>query len=160
MNIDKYNVNVFEKFNKEWALVTAGDISNFNTMTISWGGFGTLWNKSVVTVYIRKSRYTHQFLNNNEFFTLSFYSDNYKKDLGILGSKSGRDTNKVSLTNLTPKQIDNTTTFNEASTTIVCKKLFSYDMDIKRIPSDIKDNFYKDNDIHTIFIGEVVSISE
>lgn len=160
MNIDKYNVNVFEKFNKEWALVTAGDISNFNTMTISWGGFGTLWNKSVVTVYVRKSRYTHQFLNNNEYFTLSFYSDNYKRDLGILGSKSGRDTNKVSLTNLTPKQIDNTTTFNEASTTIVCKKLFSCDMDIKRIPSDIKDNFYKDNDIHTIFIGEVVSISE
>lgn len=160
MNIEDYNVNVFKKFDKEWALVTAGDINNFNTMTISWGSLGTLWNKPVVTIYIRESRYTHEFLDKNNYFTVSFYSDEYKKDLVILGSKSGRDTDKIKLTNLTPKNLNNTITFNEASTTIVCKKLYVSNMDASAIPNDIKDNLYKDNDTHTMFIGEVIDILE
>ena len=158
MKIDDYNVDIFKKFNKDWALLTAGDKNKYNTMTISWGTLGILWNKEVVTVFVRKSRYTHEFIENNEYFTVSFYSDEYKKDLGILGSVSGRDKDKVSLTKLTPEFLDNTTTFREASETLVCKKIYMQDMDITSIPVDIKDKLYSDNDIHTIIIGEVVDI--
>lgn len=158
MKIDDYNVDIFKKFNKDWALLTAGDKNKYNTMTISWGTLGILWNKEVVTVFVRKSRYTHEFIENNEYFTVSFYSDEYKKDLGILGSVSGRDKDKVSLTKLTPEFLDNTTTFREASETLVCKKIYLQDMDITSIPVDIKDKLYSDNDIHTIIIGEVVDI--
>ena len=158
MKIDDYNVNIFKKFNKDWALLTVGDKNKYNTMTISWGTLGTLWQKEVVTVFVRKSRYTHELLENNKYFTVSFYSDEYKKALGILGSVSGRDKDKVSLTKLTPKFLDNITTFKEAKETLVCKKLYSQDMDINSIPSDIKDKLYSDSDIHTMYIGEIIDI--
>ena len=158
MKIDDYNVNIFKKFNNDWALLTVGDKNKYNTMAISWGTLGTLWHKEVVIVFVRKSRYTHEFIENNEYFTVSFYSDKYKKDLGILGSVSGRDKDKVSLTKLTPEFLDNTTTFKEASETLVCKKIYMQDMDINSIPSDIKETLYSDFDIHTIVVGEVVDI--
>ena len=157
MKIDDYKINL-SKFNQEWALLTAGDENKYNTMTISWGGFGTLWHKPVITVYVRKSRYTHKFLDNNEYFTVSFYDSEYKKDLGLLGSVSGRDKDKVSLTSLNPLFLNNTVTFKEANTTIVCRKIYNQDMDINSIPIDIKNKLYSDNDIHTIFVGEVIEI--
>ena len=157
MKIDDYKINL-SKFNQEWALLTAGDKNKYNTMTISWGGFGTLWHKPVITVYVRKSRYTHKFLDNNEYFTVSFYDSEYKKDLGLLGSVSGRDKDKVSLTSLNPLFLNNTVTFKEANTTIVCRKIYNQDMDINSIPIDIKNKLYSDNDIHTIFVGEVIEI--
>ena len=157
MKIDDYKINL-SKFNQEWALLTAGDENKYNTMTISWGGFGTLWHKPVITVYVRKSRYTHKFLDNNEYFTVSFYDSEYKKDLGLLGSVSGRNKDKVSLTSLNPLFLNNTVTFKEANTTIVCRKIYNQDMDINSIPIDIKNKLYSDNDIHTIFVGEVIEI--
>ena len=57
----KLTTDIFSEFDQVWALVTAGTPDNFNTMTISWGGMGTLWGKPVATVYIRTSRYTHEF---------------------------------------------------------------------------------------------------
>ena len=101
MKIDDYNVNIFKKFNNDWALLTVGDKNKYNTMAISWGTLGTLWHKEVVIVFVRKSRYTHEFIENNDYFTVSFYSDIYYKDFGILGSVSGRDKDEVSLTKLT-----------------------------------------------------------
>ncbi len=47
-----FNTDIFEQFDKKWALLTAGSENDFNTMTISWGSLGTLWNKSVATVYV------------------------------------------------------------------------------------------------------------
>ena len=158
MKIDDYNVNIFKKFNKDWALLTVGDKNKYNTMTISWGTFGTLWHKEVVIVFVRKSRYTHELIDNNEYFTVSFYSDEYKKDLGILGSISGRDKDKISMTKLNLEFLDNTTTFKEAKETLVCKKLYSQDMDINSIPRDVKDKLYSDSDIHTMYIGEIIDI--
>ena len=158
MKIDDYNVNIFKKFNKDWALLTAGDKNKYNTMTISWGTFGTLWHKEVVIVFVRKSRYTHELIDNNEYFTVSFYNDEYKKDLGILGSVSGRDKDKVSMTKLNLEFLDNATTFKEAKETLVCKKLYSQDMDINSIPRDVKDKLYSDSDIHTMYIGEIIDI--
>ena len=158
MKIDDYNVNIFKKFNNDWALLTVGDKNKYNTMAISWGTLVTLRNKELFIVFIRNSHYIHNFIENNEYVTVSFYSDKYKKDLGILGSVSGRDKDKVSLTKLTPEFLDNTTTFKEASETLVCKKIYMQDMDINSIPSDIKEKLYSDFDIHTIVVGEVVDI--
>ena len=80
-----YSLDIFTQFDKKWALVTAGNQDSFNTMTISWGGMGTIWNKPVATVYVRTSRYTHEFMDNNDYFTVSFFPEEYKQTLGILG---------------------------------------------------------------------------
>ena len=114
----KLTTDIFSEFDQVWALVTAGTPDNFNTMTISWGGMGTLWGKPVATVYIRTSRYTHEFVDANEYFTISFYPEEYKKVLGVLGSKSGREMDKMHSSGLTPKYLDKGITFEEAKYTL------------------------------------------
>lgn len=79
--IDMLDINPFTKLSKEWALVTAGDKEKSNTMTVSWGGTGVLWGKNVVFIFIRESRYTKDFIDNGEFFSLSFLSEKYRDEI-------------------------------------------------------------------------------
>ena len=88
--------NICDLLKNNWGLVTAGNSDKFNTMTVSWGSMGELWGKDSVTVYIRPQRYTEEFMNSNDHFTLSFYPLDKKQAIhGICGSKSGRDVDKV-----------------------------------------------------------------
>ena len=101
-----------------WALVTAGTMeTGWNTMTIGWGSAGVLWSRPIMTVYVHPWRYTHGFMLDNDYFTIQLFGDEYKRDLGILGSKAGRDGDKVALTSLTPRAIEHGVTFEEASDT-------------------------------------------
>ncbi len=148
----------FSVYNKEWALVTAGTMDDYNTMTISWGGLGTLWNKDVVTVYIKPVRHTHSYMDKNDYFTVSFYDAEYKKDLGTLGTLSGRDGDKVAKTNLIPVAVENGVTFKQAKVTLLCKKIYRQDMITDTMPRYAVDNYYTDEAPHTIFMGEVVAV--
>ena len=154
----EFNTNIFEQYDKKWALLTAGDKSNFNTMTISWGGLGTIWNKPVATVYVRTSRYTHEFMDNNEYFTVSFYPEEYKKTLGVLGSKSGRDMDKMNESGLNPKEVEHGMTFAEAEVTLVCRKLMCQPLEPSNMNQDIAEQFYGKEAQHDMYIGEVVGI--
>lgn len=158
MDLKNFNLAPLYKIDKEWALLTCGKKEKFNMMTISWGGLGTLWHKPIATIYVRPNRYTNEFIENNDYFTLSFYDEEYKKDLGFLGSKSGRDIDKISYTNLTPEFIDNGITFKEANLTIVCKKIYFQDLDKKNIPQTEIDRFYNNEPVHRMYIGEVIDI--
>ncbi len=152
-----FNTDIFETFDKKWALLTAGNKEKFNTMTISWGGLGTIWGKPVATVYVRTSRYTYEFMENNDYFTVSFYPEEYKKTLGVLGSKSGRDIDKMHTEGLTAVEAGESISFKEAEVTLVCKKLFKQELDPKNMPSEVADQFYKNDALHHMFIGEVVA---
>lgn len=153
-----FTTDIFEQFDKKWALLTAGTKDKFNTMTISWGGLGTLWGKPVITAYVRQSRYTHEFMDNNDYFTVSFYPEDYKKTLGVLGSKSGRDMDKIHDSGLVAKEYAGTVTFEEAELTLVCKKLFKQTLDVNSMPEDVRKQFYEGQSDHDMFIGEVVEI--
>ena len=89
-----FNTEIFTQFDKTWGLLCSGTMEHHNAMSISWGGMGTLWNKPVVTVYVNPLRYTYQFMETNEFFTVSFLPAELKKAHGVMGAKSGRDTDK------------------------------------------------------------------
>ena len=154
----EFTTEVFNQFEKKWALVTAGTEENFNTMTISWGGLGTIWNRPAATVYVRESRYTHEFMENNDYFTISFYPDKYKKILGILGSKSGRDMDKMTASGLTAMKAGESMSFQEAEVTIVCKKMYKQRLIADNIPEDALKTFYPAGDIHDMYIGEVVDV--
>lgn len=154
----EFNVNAFELFNSDWALLTAGENDRFNTMTISWGGLGTLWGRSVVTVYVKPIRYTHAFLEENEYFTVSFYDEKYRNALMLLGSRSGRDGDKVAAAGLTAMPIANSVTFKEAEVTLLCRKIYRQDMDVSAMPADVVKTFYETEAAHTVYIGEVVDI--
>lgn len=152
------NLDIFKAFAADWALLSAGSLEHFNTMTISWGGLGTLWNKSVATVYVRPCRHTYRYMEENEYFTVSFYPDAYKDDLKILGTLSGRDGDKVAKTVLCPVAAGDSVTFSQAHTTLLCRKIYAQDMDPKAIPADILERMYSGETPHKIFIGEVVEI--
>jgi len=151
-------LDIFNVFHTDWALLTAGKPENYNTMTISWGGLGTLWSKSVATVYVRPCRHTYQYMESNDYFTVSFFTDAYKSDLKLLGTRSGRDGDKVALTALTPVSAGESTTFAQAKRTLLCKKLYAQDLDASAIPDDILQVQYGTETPHRMYIGEVVSI--
>ena len=161
--IDDLKINVYSKIAKEWMLITAGDKDSYNTMTASWGEIGSLWGHGgglpVATVYIRDSRYTKKFVDENDYFSLSFFDEKYKKDLGYLGSVSGKDEDKVSKTALTPSFNNKATYFNEAKLVFICRKL--YKQEIKEecfIDKNIIDDCYPLRDFHTMYIGEIEEV--
>ena len=81
VDIDQFEVNPFDKIGKDWMLVTAGNEEKANTMTASWGGMGVMWGKNVVFVFIRDSRFTKEFIDREGRFSLSFPSEEYRKEM-------------------------------------------------------------------------------
>ena len=151
--------NPFQLLQNDWALLTAGDSAeNYNTMTVSWGGLGVLWNKNVVTVYVRPQRYTYEFMENSDHFTLSFFESEWKKALSFCGSKSGRDVDKAKECGFTPVMLDGGISFEESRLVFSCKKLYYSDI----IPSHLLDASleeanYPNKDYHRIYIGEIIN---
>ena len=148
--------NVFELIGKDWALVTAGDSESFNTMTISWGGMGIMWNKPVTFTFIRPQRHTFGFLENNGYFSLSFFDESYRKALSFCGSHSGRDVDKVKETGLTPAFTeDGVPYFEEARLVLVCKKLYGQFLGEESVVEEaVKGNY--NNDYHKMYVSEIV----
>ncbi len=105
----------------EWMLVTAQKEGVVNTMTASWGGVGVLWGKNVATIYIRPQRYTKEFIDAGEMFTLSFFGGGYKKEMGHIGSVSGRDEDKIKTVGFHVETVEGQPAFAESSLVLVCK---------------------------------------
>ena len=122
---EELTANPFKLIGKDWMLITAGDKEKFNTMTASWGGVGIMWGKPVATAYIRPQRYTFEFIENGDYYTQSFFDEEYRDALKFCGSKSGRDYDKVKETGLTPVVDDETGAvyFKEAKLVFICKKM-------------------------------------
>ena len=154
------NEDIWNLIGKQWMLITSGTKDIFNSMTASWGGVGWLWNKPVVFVFIRPERYTHQFVEKNEYFTLSFFSEEYRKALQLLGTISGRDCNKVEIAGVTPYIVsEQHVTFSESRMTLICRKLFKTPMTKDAFIEDsILSQWYNSNpggSLHDIYIAEI-----
>ena len=154
--IDK---NAIKLIAEDWALLTAGDADGWNTMTVSWGGIGELWGKDVAFVFVRPQRYTKEFMDSSDYFTLSFFDESYKSALRICGAKSGRDIDKAKETGLEPVFENGTAYLKQANLVLLCKKLYAQDMtpDCFIDKSIINDN-YKANDFHTSYVGEIIKV--
>lgn len=142
--------------NDDWALVTAGDENKWNTMTVSWGGLGELWGEDVAFIFIRPQRYTYEFIEKNKLFTLSFFDGQYKEELRLCGSKSGRDTDKAAQTGLTPVFLDGAVGFEQAQTILVCQKIAFQDIDPAGfLDKNIEEN-YPSKDYHRMYVGKIL----
>ena len=160
LDIKEFKSKPFTLFDEDWALVTAGTLDNHNSMTISWGGMGTLWSKDVVTVYIKPRRHTHEFMENNDYFVVSFFKEEYREALNKMGSLSGKNTNKDLEAKLTPVEYKCTTIYKEASAIFICKKIYHQDLDVNNMPKEAINTYYKVEKPHTMYIGEVIEILE
>ena len=157
ITLNELSFNPWDKIGKDWFLLTSGDESGYNTMTASWGFMGFMWRKSVFTTVVRPTRYTYKFMEKNDLFTVSFFDEKYRPALSFCGANSGRDVDKAEKTGLTPKFTDGTTTFEEASLVLVCKKIYAQDMDVNCLAEEIKP--INGNDpIHKQYIGEILKV--
>lgn len=156
---EAWTKNPFAAIGKDWFLLTAGtEADGYNFMTCSWGAAGVLWNKPSVTCYVRHSRHTFGFMEQQETFTLSFFGEEQRKALGFCGSHSGRDCDKAAETGLHPIALEGGVTFEEAKAVLICRKRFAADLSIDDMPQDIRESFYADSDIHRMYIGEILSV--
>lgn len=149
--------NVFSLLEDQWTLISAGDETKYNTMTASWGGLGVLFHKHVATIYVRPQRYTFAFLERYSEFTLSFFDPAYRPALQLLGSRSGRDTDKIKESGLTPVLAGKAAPyFEEAELVLVCRKLYAQDLTPESFLDPALHSFYEKNDYHRMYIGEIV----
>ncbi len=153
------DLNVFSAIGEKWMLITAGTAERCNTMTASWGGLGVIWGAPAATCYIRPQRYTKEFVDREEYFTLAFFPEEYRKQLSLCGSKSGRDVDKVKECGFTVKTAAcGAPYFEEAELVLVCRKRFAQEMDPNNMPQEIREKWYPQQDYHTLYIGEIVEV--
>lgn len=152
--------NVVKLISKDWALLSAGDEKSWNTMTVSWGMMGELWGRDVVSVFVRPQRFTKQFIDGSDYFSLCFFDDDYKDALKICGSKSGRDIDKAASTGLVPVFDKSSVYFEQAKLVIICRKIACSEMSDENFIDKSINNCYTAGDFHTVYIGEIVSVLE
>ncbi len=158
-DIKQVKENFVELISERWGLVTAGDGEKLNTMTVSWGSIGELWGKDCVTIYIRPQRYTEEFLNVKNYFTLSFYPNELKKSIhGVCGSKSGRDVDKVKECNLTPCFDEKAPYFTQADIVLVCRKMAKSKFEPDNFIDSAVEKNYPEKDYHYIYYAEIEKV--
>ena len=160
ITVENLKDNPFTLINKDWMLITAGNAQSHNTMTASWGGVGELWGKYVSTIYIRPQRYTLEFVEREEYYSLCFFGPEYRQALSLCGSKSGRDVDKDAATGLTPCFDQAAPYYEQARLVFLCRKLYRQDMEESAfLDKGLLEKWY-DNDLHRMFIGEIVKVLE
>lgn len=151
--------NTFTQIGKEYMLITAKKDESINTMTASWGGLGVMWNKNVAYIVVRPQRYTKEFVDFSDHFSLCFFNGEIKDKLAYLGTVSGRDEDKIAKAGLTSICEDNIPYFEEAKLVLFCKKLFATDIkEDNFIDKDIMNKNYPNKDFHTLYIGEITKV--
>ena len=159
VKIEELLLNPFTMISKDWMLITAGNETAHNTMTASWGALGEIWAQYASTVYIRPQRYTLEFLEREEYYSLCFFDESRRKALHFCGAHSGKDCDKDAETGLTPRFDEKAPYYEEAKLVFICRKLYHQDL--------AKDNFidktiypktYPQDDIHRMFIGAVTDV--
>lgn len=161
----KFNVQKeFEDNGFQWfrdaQLLAAGDKEESNAMTIGWGAVGTLWQRPALTVYVAEKRYTKEFMDKAEYFTVMSFDVEHSKVLTYMGTKSGRDGDKAQALGLhTAYTANGTPYYTEATMVIECKIMYAAPFDPNGFKSDIPQNMYRQfpAGIHSMYIGEVVN---
>jgi len=160
VNAEDFIISPFKLIGQDWMLISAEKDGKVNTMTASWGGLGVLWDKNVAYIFVRHSRYTKEFLDAADSFSLSFLDHKkYADTLSYLGSVSGRRTKKIVKAGLTVAHSVGTPYFDESSYVIFCKKLCRQPIEPSNfLVGEIDPNYYEDHDYHDMYIGQIMMI--
>ena len=160
--VKDFSINPFHAIGKEWMPITAAKADDtLNTMTAAWGGLGWLWERPVAFIFVRQTRYTKEFIDESGKVSLSFFGMGMRKELGYLGSTSGRDEDKIAKSGLTVAYNDDVPFFEEAQLAI-----FGHVIASELIPEEsfmdntIAQNHYADHNIHTMYVVQIDEILE
>lgn len=152
-------LNPYKMIDKDWFLVTAGGEQGWNTMTASWGFAGIMWGKKTFTTVIRPQRYTKEFIDKENTFSICFFDESERKALAFCGSNSGRDCDKAERTGLIPVFTDDTTAFAQAKLVLICEKAYVQPMKEECFTDKaLNDANYAAGDHHTQYIGVIKKV--
>ncbi len=150
------NDNPWKLIADDWMLVTAGTLDSFNTMTASWGAVGELWHRKIAICFIRPQRYTYEFAEKHDRFTLSFFEDEHRSVLNLCGTKSGRDIDKMAGIGLTPSSTESGGIyFEEARLVLECRKIYIHDLDPAMFLDPGIAREYPREDYHRMYLGQI-----
>ncbi len=156
-DVESLEENVFRRIGEEWMIISAGDDSGFNMMTASWGGLGVLWGRRVSFCFVRPSRYTYEFMERAEVFSLSYFAEEYRATLSYCGEHSGREVDKAAETGLTPiRDPLGAVYFSEAELVLVSRKIYFQDIVPNHFLDEAIAENYPDGDYHRMYIGEII----
>jgi len=159
ISIESLQLQPFRVLDQDWALLVAGS-KHPNPMTVSWGGFGTLWNHPVCTVFVRPTRHTFACLEESAAFTLNFLPDSMRDALDICGERSGRDCDKWKEAGIEPVASENIAVPRVAGAALSfeCRLLASVDLDPTRFLDPGIDKQYPGKDYHRVYWGKVLAV--
>ncbi|MFO7653564.1 MAG: flavin reductase [Candidatus Krumholzibacteriia bacterium] len=150
-------------FDKQWLLLTAGDLAagEFNSMTVSWGSLGVIWHRPFAMVVVRPNRHTYGFMERFDTFTLCAFPEAQRDALNLMGTRSGRDLDKVAATGLTPEAATAVPApvYREAELAIECRKIYLDDLDPARFLDPKIMDEYPGRDFHRMYFGEILAAS-
>ena len=164
ISVKDLQMNPMTLIGDEWMLITAGQQARgYNTMTASWGHLGAIWGhgKGMPTsvVYVRPQRYTKEFMDREEYYSLCFFPEEYRQKLAYLGRHSGRDEDKVATVGLTPVFDEKTTWFAEAKLVLICRKLYQAPLREEYfVDKSVVEDHYPNRDFHDMYVGEIVKV--
>ena len=163
ISVKDFRISAFDLWDSDWLLLTSGNFlkGKYNAMTVAWGGFGNMWNLPMALVVVRPTRFTYEFINDYPTFSLCGFPRKYRKALNLLGTKSGRDGDKIGEAGLTPvlsQKID-APTYLQANLSVECKKIYFQDFDPENFLDDRIEKHYQLKDYHRMIIGEILYIT-
>lgn len=163
IDVDKeWGENPFTWFKGYGLLLASGDKENNNAMTIGWGSLGNIWQEAglnAVTVYVAEGRYTYQFMEKYDYFTIMGFKKEDARILGYMGTHSGRDGDKAAHLGLHTLYTENGTPYyEEAEIVLECKVIYRAPM-LKEGMCDEVKKFYENFDagVHHEYIGNIVN---
>ncbi len=156
IDIHSLNESAVRLIGKDWMLITAGTLQDYNTMTAAWGGLGFLWKRPVAYIFVRPHRHTYLFTEKYDHFSLCFFGEKYREALQFCGTRSGRDTDKAAQTGLEPLDAGgNCVYFSQAELVLICRKIYYQDLDPQLFLDQSINKEYPGKDYHRMYIGEI-----
>ncbi len=155
----KHSDILFEQLPKGVFLTVKDHKGNVNTMTISWGHIGIVWNLPVFIVYVKTSRYTHELMSNATDFTVNVPKEGtLKQALKIAGEVSGNKTDKFEKGNITlgeSRQVK-TPIIKECQLQYECSIIYKQSQNPQEMMKDVVNKHYPDDHHHVVFYGKIV----
>ena len=160
--LERFLVKPYHLWAKHWMVLTAGDFASgqFNSMAVGWGSFGAMWDRPFAQIVVRPVRYTYEFTERHDTFTLCAFPEEYRKAVALLGSKSGRDGDKISEAGLAPIASTQVAApgFAEAELIIECRKIYIDDFDPTQFLDPQIEGFYPEKDYHRVYFGQILAV--
>ncbi len=161
-NINELSFNPFTIFSEKWMLLCAGDEKKANAMTVSWGHLGSIWGglgNATAIAYVRPQRYTREFMDSHDFYSLSVFTEGKREELAYMGAHSGRDGDKAAACGLEYGFYDGVPYIKGADMVFICRKQYVSKLKEEGFldPKTVSQNYPK-KDFHYVYVGKIEKV--